>query len=387
MTTEMITTPRSVVRRAIRGTDFVQENENSLVPHRLPDWTRKQFADAGMDRVSHQLAGVYLDFDTLADVIELEVTLTRLLRPHHTVSERPAIFVTVVDGEGVDRAEVTAGVVVRPHPDGTVSVVDGGPTRVRLATGTSSTQTRVQLWLPHNAAVEIISVAASAPLSAGANTPGLRWVHHGSSISQCIEADGPLGTWPTVAARKLGWALTNLGFAGQAMLDPFVARTIRDLPADVITLKLGINLINGDAMRSRTFVPAVHNFIDIIRERHPDTPLVLLSPISCPIHETTPGPTLLTENGDHRGDPDNVWPGALTLSIVRDHLEHIASTSDDAHLHYLDGRTLLGEGDVGHLYDHLHPDAAGYRLMGTRFADIAPRERWIDPSLITVDGL
>ena len=45
---------------------------------------------------------------------------------------------------------------------------------------------------------------------------------------------------------------TNLGFSGSAMLDPFTARTIRDQPADLISLKLGINLVNGDAMRMRT---------------------------------------------------------------------------------------------------------------------------------------
>ena len=46
-------------------------------------------------------------------------------------------------------------------------------------------------------------------------------------------------------------------------------------------------------MRRRAFTPAVHGFLDTIREGHPDTPLLVVSPILCPIHEDTPGPTML----------------------------------------------------------------------------------------------
>ena len=66
---------------------------------------------------------------------------------------------------------------------------------------------------------------------------------------------------------------------------------IRETPADLISLKIGINLVNTDLMRLRAFVPAVHGFLDSIREGHPDTPLLVISPIACPMHEATPGPS------------------------------------------------------------------------------------------------
>ena len=92
--------------------------------------------------------------------------------------------------------------------------------------------------------------------------------------------------------RPLGGVdLVNLGFGGSALLDPFVARVIRDTGADLISLKIGINLVNTDLMRRRAFVPAVHGFLDTIRDGHPDTPLLVVSPIACPIHEDTPGPS------------------------------------------------------------------------------------------------
>jgi hypothetical protein len=135
-------------------------------------------------------------------------------------------------------------------------------------------------------------------------------------------------------------------------------------------------------MRLRAFVPAVHGFLDTIRDGHPDTPLLLISPIYCAIHEDTPGPgavdpaTLGTEQvrfiatgraGDHE-------QGRLTLRVVRDALSALAERrADDPNLHHLDGTTLYGEADAGEhpLPDALHPDTATHRLIGERFADHA----------------
>jgi lysophospholipase L1-like esterase len=162
------------------------------------------------------------------------------------------------------------------------------------------------------------------------------------------------------------------------MLDPFTARTIRDLPADLISLKLGINVVNGDTMRLRAFEPAVHGFLDTVREGHPDTPLLVISPILCPIVEDLPGPTFPDfEDGTVRfrtaGDPARLAEGALSLSVIREALSRIVAerSATDPNLHYLDGRALFGEADAADLPDALHPNAAGYRRMGERFAAYA----------------
>ena len=41
--------------------------------------------------------------------------------------------------------------------------------------------------------------------------------------------------------------LTNLALGGQAHLDQYAARSIRDLAPDLISLKVGINVINVDS--------------------------------------------------------------------------------------------------------------------------------------------
>ena len=53
----------------------------------------------------------------------------------------------------------------------------------------------------------------------------------------------------------------------------------------MITLELGINVVNGDTMRERAFVAAFHGFLDTIRDGHPKTPILITSPIICPIAE------------------------------------------------------------------------------------------------------
>ncbi len=204
------------------------------------------------------------------------------------------------------------------------------------------------------------------------------WLHHGSSISQGSDAESPTTTWPALAAALGGVELLNLGFGGSALLDPFIARCMRDLPADLISLKLGINVVNQDLMRVRAFGPAVHGYLDTIRDGHPDTPLLVVSPVLCPIHEDTPGPSapdysqFAAGKIGFRAAGDASDPTRLTLTMIRDQLSRIVTerAADDPHLHYLDGRDLYGEADAAELPlpDQLHPDAATHRRIGERFA-------------------
>lgn len=71
-----------------------------------------------------------------------------------------------------------------------------------------------------------------------------------------------------------------------ALLDAFTARAPRDTPADLSSVRIGINLVTTDLMRLRA-APAVHGFLDTIREGHP-TLLLGVSSFHCPLHENIP---------------------------------------------------------------------------------------------------
>ena len=63
---------------------------------------------------------------------------------------------------------------------------------------------------------------------------------------------------------------------------PIDAETmIRDLPADAIGLKLGINMTSG-SVSDRTCRALAIGLIKTIRDGHPDTPLAVVSPICHP---------------------------------------------------------------------------------------------------------
>ncbi|MBY8825739.1 GDSL-type esterase/lipase family protein [Sphingomonas colocasiae] len=374
---QWITTP--INRPLLRGAIELETTSQGLLPHRLPGWARAQCADPLLAMVESQPSGVRLVFRTRATAIELDVLPTR--RIYAGFPPRPdGIYDLCVDGRLVRQSGVAGGNVM--HVDmatGSVRCEAGVPGTLSFD-GLTTDDKLVEIWLPHNEMAELVALRTDAPVAAIEGAGLKTWLHHGSSISHGSDAASPTGTWPAIAAALAGVSLVNLGLGGNALLDPFTARTIRDTPADLISVKLGINLVNTDAMRLRAFGPAVHGFLDTIREGHPTAPLLVASPILCPIHEATPGPTA-PELADGRllyraaGDPCEVVAGKLTLEVIRDGLSRIVAQRAlaDPNIHYLDGRVLYGEADHAALPlpDRLHPDAVTHRLIGERFAELA----------------
>lgn len=356
----------------IRGALDLETTAAGLMPRRLPAWTKEQYQDPSVYGVTLMPSGVRLVFRTDARAMEFDVlTSTGQLGtdPH----PRPTgMLELLVDGALAERRQAPVGNVLRmAGPGAAQQLIPGEPGTVRFA-GLPAGMKNVELWLPQQTPTELVALRADGDVLAPLPDERRRWVHHGSSISHCIEADGPTGTWPVVAAALGGVEVINLSQAGNALLDPYVARTIRDTPADLISLKAGINIVSLSAFRLRTFGPAVHGFLDTIRDGHPDTPLLLMSPVSCPALEQSPGPTKTGPDGriTALGNPADVAGGALSLTVVRAELARIAAArqASDPHLHYLDGRELLGPDEADDLADGLHPTAAAYRRMGKRFA-------------------
>ncbi|WP_431075514.1 GDSL-type esterase/lipase family protein [Microbacterium phyllosphaerae] len=385
----MITIP--ITPELVGGVAELETTGRGVRLHRLPAWVRSCYADPQLLSAESQPSGARLSFSTRANRVELQTHSSRtVFRGVHRPRGRLDV---VVDGELLLRDTLTGGDL----------------TEIDLQTGTASSHTGefhttvielpkptpargeierlVEIWLPHNESLELIALRTDAPIRALSprgtaadpfRTP-TRWLHHGSSISQGSNAVGPSEIWPVVAARRAGVSLRNLGFGGSALVDPFMARVIRDTPADVISVKLGINVVNLDAMRVRAFVPAVQGFIDTIREGHPNTPLLLVSPIFCGIHEHASGPGAIDPEGLAVGQakflatgvPGDVAQGRLTLDVIRRELRALVERrADDSNLHYLDGTTLYSADDAETypLPDNLHPDSATHELIGSRFA-------------------
>ncbi|MFH8484452.1 GDSL-type esterase/lipase family protein [Streptomyces longisporoflavus] len=375
-----ITTP--ITADILRGALDLEQTEHGVLPHRLPAWARAQWSDGQLAMAESQPSGVRLVFRTRATAIELDTLPTK--RDYVGAPPRPeGLYDLLVDGRLAGQGAVNGGNTLTIDMTAGTFERRSGPIGTLRFTELPDAAKDIEIWLPHNETTELVALRTDAPVEPAPDSGRKVWLHHGSSISHGSDAVSPTSIWPALAASLGGVELINLGFGGSALLDPFTARAMRDTPADLISLKIGINVVNADLMRLRAFGPAVHGFLDTIREGHPTTPLLVLSPILCPIHEDTPGPSApdFGDLGSGRlqfiamGDPAERASGKLTLNIIREELAGIVEqrAAGDPHLFYLDGRELYGDADFAELPlpDQVHPDAATHRRMGERFAKLA----------------
>ena len=360
---------------SIRGAFHLKPTPNGILPRRLPGWTEAQMPEPAMGMMVAMTSGVRIELCTEARRLELEV-LERGLK-FEGAPRRPAAFDLFVDGALTRRVYAVAGqtVMIDNTARPPAFTIEPGEPSTLVFDDLPEGVKNLELWLPQSATVELRTLRLDAPLLPAAPSGRRRWAHHGSSISHGMEADGPSETWPGVAARIAGVDLVSLGFGGQCHLDGMVARTLRDADVDLISLKLGINLLNGDSMRERVFIASVHSFLDTIRDYKTETPILVVSPIVCPAVEDHPGPTVNDGQSIYVVDrPDTLAQGALTARRIRSLLRSIVDrrvAAGDSNLHYMDGLKLFDEADLPDLPDGLHPNAAGLIRMGERFAALA----------------
>ncbi|MFJ4273751.1 GDSL-type esterase/lipase family protein [Streptomyces coelicoflavus] len=380
-TDDWITTP--ITPDLLRGALDLERTERGLLPHRLPARARAQNTDGQLAMAESQPSGVRLALRTRATALELDTVPTK--RVYAGAPPRPdGVYDLLVDGRPAGRASVAGGNTLSiDMTTGTADLEPGPPGTLRF-TDLPPGSKDVEIWLPHNETTELVALRTNAPVEPAPDSGRRVWLHHGSSISHGSDAASPTTTWPALAASLGGVELVNMGLGGGALLDPFTARAMRDTPADLISVKIGINVVNADLMRLRAFGPAVHGFLDTVREGHPDAPLLVVSPVLCPVHEDTPGPLAPDFAGGRvrfvaTGDPAERASGKLTLNVIRDELSRIVTerAADDENLYHLDGRALYGEADAADLPlpDGIHPDAATHRLIGERFAKLAFTDR------------
>ncbi|MGC5562087.1 GDSL-type esterase/lipase family protein [Streptomyces sp. FR-108] len=380
MNTEHDWTTTPITADILRGFLDLEPTAHGLLPHRLPAPARRQIPDEQLTLAEAQPSGVRLAFRTRATVVELDTLPTkRAYRGFPAPAD--GVYDLLVDGSLAGQATVSGG-NVHMITDMTTQTFElqEGPVGTARFSDLPARDKDVEIWLPHTEITELIALRTNAPVEPPHDSGRRVWLHHGSSISHGSNAAHPTGIWPALAASAGGVDLINLGFGGSALLDPFTARAMRDTSADLISLKIGINIVNRDVMRLRAFGPAVHGFLDTLRDGHPTTPLLVVSPTWCPVQEDTPGP-LMPDLADGTlkfkatGDPAERAAGRLTLTVIREELARIVARrmAEDPNLHYLDGRDLYGPTDYAEfpLPDEVHPDAAGHRRIGENFARLA----------------
>ncbi|OMF27610.1 GDSL family lipase [Paenibacillus sp. FSL H8-0548] len=309
----------------IHGAVSLERRGSGLKPWRIPYADYELYPPDGIGGKAEICAGIRLRFQTDSLFITLKF---------EPLTEGARID-CMADGNFVGTADLAAGEMEAAWTD--------------LPSGRKV----VEIWLPQNIGMTLTVLLLDADAYAEpAPDTRPKWITYGSSITQCVAADSPAQTWPSIASSIGGLNLTCLGYSGNCQMEPMVARLIRDLPADIISLCLGINIYGAESLSARALKSSVIGMLEIIREKHRNTPLLLISPIFASEREATPNKL------------------DLTVSFIREEIAEVAAllrNRGDQNLYYRDGREWFSEADAVHLSDGLHPDAQGYKLLGERF--------------------
>jgi lysophospholipase L1-like esterase len=225
-----------------------------------------------------------------------------------------------------------------------------GDGRVRLALGDGvASDVPATVYLPEGMRPTVLSIEARG----GAIQPaprGPRWVAYGDSILEGWIASGPAHAWPAIAARTYGLDVVNLGYAGSARGEIVSAEHIAAIPADVISISHGTNCWTRTPHSEMQMMANTAAFLDVVRQGHPKTPIVVCTPVLRPDAEETPnrlGATL----GSLRDCVDTV-----TTSRIRD--------QRDERLTLVHGLPLL---TPELLPDGIHPGDEGHVVLAREF--------------------
>lgn len=190
----------------------------------------------------------------------------------------------------------------------------------------------LRFLLPTHCVLEIVGVAVNDDAALMADFPpfdyralphasGQRWLVHGDSLVQGANVSVPSCTWVDLTARMLGLRPINLGIGGYGRAElPIAHYLAARQDYDLLSVHLGVNCIHDDS--DSAFASRFRAFLDIIRATHPETPLL----VGTPIYAFT----------DLDGSPK--------LQAIRDTMSDVCTErqrAGDARLYLIDGLSLI----------------------------------------------
>ena len=167
---------------------------------------------------------------------------------------------------------------------------------------------------------------------------------YGTSITQGGCATRPGMAYPAILSRRLQASCVNLGFSGAGSGEPEVARCLALIEScSLFVLDYDANC--PDAAHLTRTLPV---FIDILRQRHPATPILVLSGIPKASEAWNPAAV------DRREERATAQRQVVDQRVG----------AGDTGLHFLHGSSLLGGDDFDECtVDGTHPTDLGFLRM------------------------
>jgi len=166
-------------------------------------------------------------------------------------------------------------------------------------------------------------------------------VYYGTSITQGGCASRPAMDYEAILGRRLNIDFVNLGFSGTGKYEPELARAVASIDASCFVLDSS-NIKTVEELR-KVYAP----FIETIRSKHPDTPILAISPI----YSTQE----LTDDARKRSDEER---RTFTREVISQRI-----AGGDRNIQLIEGTDLLGPHQGDGLVDGTHPNDLGFHWI------------------------
>jgi hypothetical protein len=214
--------------------------------------------------------------------------------------------------------------------------------------GRPRVEREIALYLPLYMGVKVLAVGLDKEASLRPAKPfalAKPVVFYGTSITQGGCASRPGMSYQAILGRTLNLDFVNLGFSGNGRGEPEMARAVADIDASCYVMDFAQNNPTLESL-----VEVYAPFVETIRTRHPEIPVVLITPIYATRES---------------------WGPDARLDGMRAHIRQVGArriAAGDKYLQIVEGTDLLGPADGGGLVDGTHPNDLGFLWMADRLA-------------------
>ncbi len=206
----------------------------------------------------------------------------------------------------------------------------------------------ITLYLPLYMGVKVLGIGLDADARIERARPfavAKPIVFYGTSITQggCASRSGM--SYQAILGRLLNADFVNLGFSGNGLGEAELAHAVADIDAACFVMDFAQNNPTVESLK-QAYAP----FLETIRGKHPDTPILVITPIYAARES---------------------WSRDDRLEGMRELIRHAAAeriAAGDRHIEIVEGTDLLGPARGDGLVDGTHPNDLGFQWMADGLA-------------------
>lgn len=279
--------------------------------------------------LSRHATGMSAEFETDATEIRARWTLrdAQIGTPTDAPCGRSGLDLYAADHTGRLRWVMASRAVTSQQPEEVfLSGIDPARRRYRLYLPLFNPVDKVEIGIPAGASLSGVAPRTERPI-----------LFYGTSIVHGACASRAGMPHPAILGRRLDRPVLNLGFSGNGQMEPEIAGLLAELDPAVYVLDALPN------MQAAQLAERAEPFVRILREAHPQTPIVL-------VEDRTYTNAWINKGARARNDSSRVEYRRAYEGLV---------ASGVGELLYVEGENLLGEDGEGSV-DSSHPTDLGF---------------------------